>query len=230
MTPKLITPGSEIDPGFFQGAPTLLGQQEMIEKAIKKSNPDFEKVPFEQYYKDWCKLYGDAPEDMIHNIFNNIKLPERGTSDSAGYDFFIPFDLKLNCGNDITIPTGIRSRMPKGCFLALFPRSGQGFKYRLSIVNTVGIIDSDYYNTDNYGHIMIKIVYDGFDNTAKMSFDNDGKIITKENNNTHKEPFEVSAGTGFAQGIFMSYGITATEILDGVQNKKRTGGIGSTGM
>ena len=43
-----------------------------------------------------------------------------------------------------------------GGVLAIFPRSGLGFKYRLQLNNTVGIIDSDYFNSDNEGHILLK--------------------------------------------------------------------------
>ena len=44
--------------------------------------------------------------------------------------------------------------------LKCYPRSGLGFKYRLQLNNTVGIIDSDYYYSDNEGHIFAKITND----------------------------------------------------------------------
>ena len=50
--------------------------------------------------------------------------------------------------------------MKKGWFLGIYPRSGQGFKYGIKLANTVGIIDSDYYHSDNEGHIFIKFVND----------------------------------------------------------------------
>ncbi len=49
------------------------------------------------------------------------------------------------------LPTGIRVRMQNGWVLQCFPRSGLGFKFRLQLNNTVGIIDSDYYGSDNEG-------------------------------------------------------------------------------
>ena len=58
-----------------------------------------------------------------------------------------------------------------------------GFKHRCQLDNTVGIIDSDYYNSSNEGHIMIKISCDAHDDGHKA---------------------EVAAGDGFAQGIFYS--------------------------
>ena len=84
----------------------------------------------------------------------------------------------------------------------LYPRSGLGFKYRLQMNNTVGIIDSDYYNSDNEGHIFIKMTNDT----------NEGKKV------------EVAQGTGFAQGIFIEYGITVDDEAAGIRN----GGLGST--
>lgn len=86
--------------------------------------------------------------------------------------------------------------------LQLFPRSGLGFKYRMQLNNTVGIIDSDYFYSDNEGHIFAKITNDS----------NEGKAL------------EVAAGSGFMQGIFLQYGITEDDEADGVRN----GGFGST--
>ena len=80
-------------------------------------------------------------------------LPRRATSGSAGYDFFAPFDLTVHPGETVTVPTGVRVWMEEGWVLKLYPRSGLGFKYRLQLNNTVGIIDSDYYYSDNEGHI-----------------------------------------------------------------------------
>lgn len=162
----------------------------------------FEKVSFQQFisaYKDdFC---GD--DDGIRKIYDSIKLPRRATAGSAGYDFYTPVDIKLEPGQTVKIPTGIRARMDSDWVLMIFPRSGLGFKYRLQLNNTVGVIDSDYYHSDNEGHIFIKITNDS----------NEGKIV------------EVAAGGGFAQGIFMPYGITEDDDVTDARN----GGFGSTG-
>ena len=129
-------------------------------------------------------------------------LPRRATSGSAGYDFFAPFDLTVHPGETVTVPTGVRVWMEEGWVLKLYPRSGLGFKYRLQLNNTVGIIDSDYYYSDNEGHIFIKISNDSYD----------GKTVT------------VGAGEAFAQGIFCEYGITVDDDATAVRN----GGFGST--
>ena len=158
----------------------------------------FEKVSLEQFAKDFDINTGLFPEE----VYDGIKLPKRATKGSAGYDFYAPFDIVLKPGETIKIPTGIRSNMEEGWVLKIYPRSGLGFKYRLQLNNTVGIIDSDYYFSDNEGHIMIKITNDS----------NEGKTV------------EVKKGDGFAQGIFVEYGIT----FDDDVSEERNGGFGST--
>ena len=86
--------------------------------------------------------------------------------------------------------------------LKCYPRSGLGFKFRLQLNNTVGIIDSDYYDSDNEGHIFAKLTNDS----------NEGKTV------------EVRTGDGFMQGIFVEYGITLDDDVTDVRN----GGFGST--
>lgn len=157
----------------------------------------FEKVSKEQFASSWLDTFG-----CEENVYDEIKLPKRATVGSAGYDFYSPLDFKLAPGETIKIPTGIRSYIEDGWVLKIYPRSGLGFKFRLQLNNTVGIIDSDYYNSDNEGHIFIKITNDS----------NEGKTIS------------VKKGDGFAQGIFLEYGITFDDEADGVRN----GGFGST--
>ncbi len=160
----------------------------------------FEKVSFENFksaFESDFPNVGDARE-----IYDNIKLPRRATTGSAGYDIFAPCDISLAPGETVKIPTGIRVWIEDGWVLKIYPRSGLGFKFRLQLNNTVGIIDSDYYNSDNEGHIFCRITNDS----------NEGKTVN------------VKAGDGFSQGIFVEYGITLDDDADGVRN----GGFGST--
>ncbi|MBR3588271.1 MAG: deoxyuridine 5'-triphosphate nucleotidohydrolase [Clostridia bacterium] len=157
----------------------------------------FEKVSFDEFRKAF-----DLPENEIKEIYDNIKIPVRATEGSAGYDFSTPVDFELKSGETVKIPTGIRARIDNGWVLAVFPRSGLGFKFRLQLDNTVGIIDADYYNSDNEGHIFIKV--------TNCSFED--KIVS------------VKAGNGFAQGIFLPFGITEDDNVTDVRN----GGFGST--
>lgn len=147
----------------------------------------FEKVSEKQY----------AVQDAI-------TLPKRATKGSAGYDFYIPNDhpdITLKHNEFTLIPTGIRCKIDEGWVLMLFPRSGLGFK-GLRLMNTTGIIDSDYYYADNQGHIMVKIINDGL------------------------EPITLKGGDRFVQGLFLNFGIAKEEEE---VTKERSGGFGSTG-
>lgn len=161
----------------------------------------FELVSKNNYVETCRKQYGMNDETALA-IYDNLILPRRATVGSAGYDFFAPFDFILKSGQTITVPTGIRVKIEEGWVLKIYPRSGLGFKYRLQLDNTVGIIDGDYYNSDNEGHIFCKI--------TNCSLDN------KEVN--------VKRGQGFAQGIFCEYGVT----YDDDVIARRNGGLGST--
>ena len=132
--------------------------------------------------------------------YDNIILPKRATSGSAGYDFFALNDFTLSPGETIKIATGVRAYIEEGWVLNIYPRSGLGFKYRLRLDNTVGIIDSDYYFAENEGHIFIKLTNCG------------DKTLT------------VEKGKAFAQGVFLEYGITADDDV----TTERVGGFGST--
>ncbi len=162
----------------------------------------FQKVSYEQFSEAYKDTFGGS-DDEIKGIYDAIELPKRATAGSAGYDFKTPVDIKLEPGQTVKIPTGIRARMDSDWVLMIFPRSGLGFKFRLQLNNTVGVIDSDYYNSDNEGHIFIKITNDS----------NEGKTVS------------VAAGGGFAQGVFMPYGITEDDDI----TDERNGGFGSTG-
>lgn len=162
----------------------------------------FEKVSFSRFCRDWQDTFGAAGEEELKAIYQAIPLPRRATAGSAGYDFFAPVSFVIAPGETVKIPTGIRVRMEPGWVLKCYPRSGLGFRYRLQMNNTVGIIDSDYYDTENEGHIFAKLTNDT----------NEGKTL------------ELSSGTGFMQGIFVEYGIT----VDDDVTDRRMGGLGST--
>ena len=155
----------------------------------------FEKISEEQFNKD----FKNSPQKVK---YGDIKIPRRATRGSAGYDFFLPHDLILYPGDSKKIPTGIRVHMPSNQFLLITPRSGLGFKYRLQLDNTVGVIDSDYVNSENEGHIWIKVTNDSKTN----------KVVG------------LCKGDAFAQGIFLDYILTDDDMCDGI----RDGGLGST--
>jgi len=170
----------------------------------------FEKVSYEQFRKDVIDTFGldingidgITTENVIKKIYDEIKLPKRSTAYSAGYDFYSPYDLNFPPGKTNKIPTGIRAKMNDDCVLMCFPRSGLGFKYRMRYDNTIPVVDADYYNSDNEGHIFLKMTNETLDDKS----------------------FKVRQGDAFAQGVFLQYGITEDDEADGIRN----GGFGST--
>lgn len=116
----------------------------------------FHKVSEKQFTTDWCNATGCSVSDA-KAVYQKIRMPRRATVGSAGYDFFAPEAFSLVPHETILIPTGVRVEISDGWVLQLYPRSGLGFKYRLQMDNTVGIIDSDYYFAENEGHIFVKM-------------------------------------------------------------------------
>ena len=162
----------------------------------------FYKVSYQQFEEAYLDYDSKATSKQIQEVYDAIQLPKRATKGSAGYDFYTPIDICLKPQETIKIPTGIRCEMNERWVLMIYPRSGLGFKYRLQLNNTVGVIDSDYFYSDNEGHIFIKMTND-----------------TNEN-----KTVEVLSCQGVAQGIFMQYGI----VEDDDASETRNGGFGST--
>lgn len=208
---------------------------------IGKDVARFEKISFEQYKKDIESLYELAYPDqcidtdvLIKELYDKIKLPERSTTGSAGYDFFCPFGFTLDEGESIVIPTGIKAYINPNYFLMCTPRSGHGFKNHILLANTVGIIDADYAVAENEGHIMIKLIYDGFNiadhRLVPMNFNNKDneqhKFIVRLKEEKHGK-FIFEEDKAFCQGIFLQYGL-ANEVIASVKPKGRINGFGST--
>ena len=144
--------------------------------------------------KDECRVHPDAC----------IYLPRRGTNRSAGYDICTPVRIVVppNGTSDV-INTDIKAYMMEDEVLELVPRSSIGFKKGLMLVNTVGVIDSDFYGNPS----------------------NDGNIGFKFKNLTDKEVV-IEAGERVLQGIFKKYLIIDD---DNPIHSERVGGTGSTG-
>lgn len=153
------------------------------------------------------KTITDDIEIPTEEMYNNIIIPTRSTTHSAGYDFRIPFDLTVEKGLKYTIPLGIKCDLSDvvgiddktHLYLALYPRSSFGFKYGFRMNNTVGIIDFDYYNNDS----------------------NEGNIIIDF---TCSKDLNLKTGDKICQGIITPY-YTFSDVV----NNTRTGGFGSTG-
>ena len=167
----------------------------------------FEKVSFEEFYSRMIQIDKKYDMSYLSNAYENIKLPKRSTIGSAGYDFFTPIDVNYDLqyikrhkdSNKILVPTGVRFVTDrKDLFLMCVPRSGLGFKYGFSLVNTTGIIDSDYFNPNCEGHIMLKFCAD--------------------------ESFSLKSGDAIMQGIITTF----VKTDDDVVTETRIGGFGST--
>lgn len=167
----------------------------------------FEKVSFEQFLKDCADTFdrdmtNSGYVEVVRDTYDRLQLPKRGTKGSAGYDFYSPVGFDLNPGETIKLPMGIKCSFDCNWVLQIYPRSSVGFKYRIRLENTVGIIDSDYYNNENNeGHIFVKIT------------------------NCGDKMFSCDEGDAIVQGIFLPYGITVDDDTDST----RVGGFGSTG-
>ena len=167
---------------------------------MAKRIAQFEKVSFVQFKEGYKDAFGDVSDEEIREIYEKIKLPRRATAGSAGYDFFMPVTKTLKVQETLKVPTGIRVKMDENWVLKCYPRSGLGFKYQAALSNTLGIIDADFINSDNEGHIFIKLV------------------------NRGDKEFSVTSNTAIAQGIFLEYGITEDDHVEVTRN----GGFGST--
>lgn len=176
---------------------------------------EFHKVSFEQFVESFKPIYTSqlSPEQVYSDkdvenaakvIYDLIRLPERATAGSNGYDFFFPFgDTEIAPGQSIIIPTGIKVKLNPGWALLVYSRSSLGFNYRVLIEENVAVIDEDYFdNINNEGHIFIKIINDN----------REGQTVT------------LRLGAAFCQGLFT---LTGRAVNDNV-TVERVGGIGST--
>lgn len=154
----------------------------------------FLKISKEQFKKDFG-------ENNFESVYTSLKMPIRGTNLSAGYDFFSPKKYVIEPGENLRVPTGIRVKMQDDEWLGIYVRSSIGFKYNVRLKNSVGVIDADYINAENEGHIWIAL------------------------HNHGDKPLEIDAGEAFAQGIFQHYLLVED---DQPKEIHRNGGIGST--
>lgn len=181
----------------------------------------FEKISKEEYAKSFPpEILKDHAEDF-DRLYDDIKLPTRATTGSAGYDFFLPFPItEMAPGSSMIIPTGIKVKIQEGWALFLMPKSGLGFRYRLQLDNTIGLIDSDYYNNpNNEGHILVSIT-----NDLKESHSVILNKITNKPEFAKESIINLPTGKSFVQGVFLPYGIAEEDEV----TASREGGFGST--
>lgn len=162
----------------------------------------FEKVSYEQWSKD--VPFKNIPASTLMKWYHEIKLPQQGTVHSMGVDFFMPYTVKVLAHNKIKIPTGIRwvcdNEEDKQYGLLIVPRSSTGIKQGIRLLNTVGVVDADYYLSDNEGHIMLFM------------------------ENTTDDSVMLDNGKGIVQGLIVPY--ITPQFAE--TNTDRHGGFGST--
>lgn len=199
----------------------------------------FEKVSLEQFIQDCAGFCTN--EYALEQAYYQIKLPEAKTLDSAGFDFYAPFHIDIYSDSKVRIPTGIRwicededlvqygTRL--GFYLQLVPRSSLGCKYRLQLSNTVGIIDADYWKSDNDGHIMVDIYRPPMLEVVKSWYTNDESGILnmvsfpkRGHDAFDNEVLTIEAGSAFVQGVIQPY----VKLPEYTRKEVRNGGFGST--
>lgn len=156
----------------------------------------FEKISEEQFNKD-IKSISEG------TAYDDIKIPERSTAKSAGYDFYSPISVDIPPCAMVKVPLGIKAKLDDNDVLLMFIRSSLAVKHGIQLINNVGVVDADYYNNeDNEGHIWA-ILY----------------------NINARDSYHIEAGDKVCQGIIVTYGVVTDDEANGV----RDGGFGSTG-
>jgi dUTP pyrophosphatase len=100
----------------------------------------------------------------------DVKLPTRGTPQSAGIDFYVPNDYgerSLGPGHKAFIPSGIKANVPPGHALIAFNKSGVALKKHLFVGACV--VDEDY-----QGEIHLHVVNVG---TEAVTIESGEKLV-----------------------------------------------------
>jgi dUTP pyrophosphatase len=141
------------------------------------------------------------PELKVKLFKEEAKLPTRGTDQAAGLDLYACESATIHSGRFFAISTGIQIEIPEGHFGMLVPRSGLAFKHQVSVVNSPGIIDSDYRGE------------------VKVLLENRGQDL-----------FRVNLGDRIAQLVIVPYAQFNPIAVDSLTDTSRAeGGFGSTG-
>ena len=143
-------------------------------------------------------------ELKIKKVRDNAKIPTRATTGSAGMDLYACIDkpITLNGGEHTVIPTGIAISLPSNEYGAfIYPRSGISIKHGIGLLNSVGVIDSDY-----RGEICVGVI------------------------NQFKEPYTIEPFERIAQMVIEPVAIPEITICNQLDDTVRgEGKFGSTG-
>jgi dUTP pyrophosphatase len=135
---------------------------------------------------DSWKVY-DVEKSPLESGFVNCSVPSRSTSRSAGYDFRAPFDLYMEPGETIRIPTFVKCvGMPEDAVLLITNRSSLALDRKITLDNSVAVIDSDY-----------------------------SSDIWIQMTNHSKSPVKIEAGCKICQGIFVRFMTVSNDTASG---------------
>jgi len=135
----------------------------------------------------------------------DVKTPSRGTSESAGIDFYVPNDFEdvvLQPGESVLIPSGIKAQVPRGNALIAFNKSGVATKQGLMVGACV--VDEDY----------------------------EGIIHLHMTNTSNKEQL-IKSGQKLVQFILLPVNYSEVQEVHELQSRnteRGSGGFGSTGL
>jgi len=162
-------------------------------------------VSYSVFADDVRKWYRPIKPEELFDRWTEIRLPERKTKYSCGYDISTPLDIVLAPHTSIVIPTGIRvvfsEEERETWHLKLYARSSVGIKDQVVITNGTGLVDSDFSDSENEGDMLIALT------------------------NMSDEVRKYKAGNRVCQAVFEIYGITEDDKASG----QRKSGVGSTG-
>lgn len=140
----------------------------------------------------------------IKKVRENAKIPTRATEGSAGMDLYACIDepITLKKGDTAIIPTGIAIGLDnKNLCAFVYARSGLAIKHGIGLLNSVGVIDSDY-----RGEICVGVI------------------------NQIDEPYTIEPNERIAQMVIQPVEIPEIIEVDELDNTVRgAGGFGSTG-
>lgn len=143
-------------------------------------------------------------ELKIKKVRENAKIPTRATEGSAGLDLYACIDkpITLQKGDTALIPTGIAIGLDDPHYAAfIYARSGLAIKRGIGLLNSVGVIDSDY-----RGEICVGVI--------KLT----------------DEPYEIQPFERIAQMVIQPVGLPELiEVGDLDETDRGVGGFGSTG-
>lgn len=140
--------------------------------------------------------------ELVSSYDNQDLLPKRETAHAAGYDLKVAETTQIEPGQIVLVPTGVKAYMQPEEVLYLYDRSSNPRKKGLVLINSVGVIDGDYYGNPN----------------------NEGHIFAQMQNITNKK-VSVEVGDRIVQAVFAPYLVADGDQATGT----RTGGFGSTG-